>query len=146
MNTSCSGIAACPYDASPASDMKSRVYFGASAATAQSPGPITNEILRRNDFAGYEIFTQVSYQYGGLISPAPFRDSPDARQDARVALNQDLGSAPTDRHRRNGLAHSDHHDANDDGPSQQRERRYDANGAPTGRVIETIEVGGPCEH
>ena len=70
MNISCSGIVACPNDASPAFDMKSREYFGASAATAQSPGPITNEILRRNDFAGYEIFTQVSYQYGGLISPA----------------------------------------------------------------------------
>jgi hypothetical protein len=50
--------------------MKSREYFGASAATAQSPGPITIEILHRTDFAGYEIFTQVSYQYGGLISPA----------------------------------------------------------------------------
>jgi hypothetical protein len=67
VNIGCSGIAACPYDASPAVDMKSRVHFGASAAIAQRPGPITNEILRRNDFAGYEIFTQVSYQYGGLI-------------------------------------------------------------------------------
>ena len=41
-----------------------------SAATAQSPGPITNGILRRNDFAGYGIFPHASYQRSGLIPPA----------------------------------------------------------------------------
>ena len=41
-----------------------------SAATSQSPGPSTDGILRRNDFAGYGISPQASCQHGGLIPPA----------------------------------------------------------------------------